>query len=583
MKKLLLPLLGMLFSIQSFASLRQTNYRWRNDDGSETSATWKAAQNTPITINDTSTLRLRMELDNDNGELEESTVEDVLQYSTDNGITWVTMGNTPGQAFFYQASTNVANLQATTNQMGSGTFGTYVAGHVIAALPGASTMDLNDAERTELEWVIRPTASALPNTTYTFQVTGLEEGVINYAQINTGCIGVYVLSKHDSARCGPGMVQLSATCTSGSVVQWYDASTGGNLVGTGNTFTTPVLATTKTYYASAKLGTTCESPTRLAATATINPIPTVNLGNDVTVCANVPVTLNAGGNYAYLWDDGTTLISRTVHNPGNYFVTVTGIGNCKKSDTITVNYNPRPVVNLGNDTLICPGQIVTFDAGNPGDTYLWDDGSTGETRSTGATGNYSVVVTNTFNCTGTDIVHVTVKDLPLGEINAVHGDSATYTFDVSGALYAVDYGWDFGDGTPAVNGFLQHHTYARNGIYTVSLAMIGDCDTNAYRQRTVDVYDARETGGTGIGNPALKNAFNIYPNPSKEVIYVSFNTDLKVTDIDVYNVLGQKINATHLDSKTLIAVSTAGLTSGIYSMRINTDKGFVIQKFEVRK
>jgi len=584
MKKIFLPLMLLLCTTQLFASLRQTKYRWRNDNGTETTATWKAAENTAISIADTSALRLRIEMDNDNTVAEPSPIQDQLQYSSDNGTTWISMTNSPGQAFFYQSSTNVTNGSATTNQMGSSTFGTFVAGHIISQVPGASVMNLNDAERTELEWVIRPTYAAQPNTTYIFQVTGQEDLPLSFPTINTGCIGVYVLTKKDSARCGPGVVTLGATSTSNAVVQWYDALSGGNLVGTGNAFTTPPLSTTKVYYVSAKMGTSCESG-RMAVTATIHPIPNINLGNDITVCANSPVVLNATGpNWTYLWDNGMTTATRTVTAAGSYFVTVTGTGNCKNTDTIKVNYNPRPVVDLGEDTLICPGVIVTLDAGNPGDTYLWDDGSTEQTRDVSLAGHYSVTVTNDFNCTGVGSKNVTVKDMPLGEINAIHGDTATYTFNVLNALYAVDYAWDFGDGSPVVNGFMQTHTYQQNGIYIVKLAMMGDCDTNSYRERTVDVYDARG-GATGIADPSLKGAISLYPNPAGEVIYLALGRGLQVGDIDICNVLGQQVR--HIKAPAAAATSmeipVGALPAGIYTLRIATDKGFVAEKFEVRR
>lgn len=41
-------------------SLDQEGYRWRNDDGSETTATWKAAQDTTVTLAPDETTRLRM-------------------------------------------------------------------------------------------------------------------------------------------------------------------------------------------------------------------------------------------------------------------------------------------------------------------------------------------------------------------------------------------------------------------------------------------------------------------------------------------------------------------------------------------
>jgi hypothetical protein len=42
------------------ATLDQEGYRWRNDDGSETTATWKAAQDTTVTLNPSDVARLRV-------------------------------------------------------------------------------------------------------------------------------------------------------------------------------------------------------------------------------------------------------------------------------------------------------------------------------------------------------------------------------------------------------------------------------------------------------------------------------------------------------------------------------------------
>jgi hypothetical protein len=51
------------------------------------------------------------------------------------------------------------------------------------------------------------------------------------------------------SRAGPGSVTLGAT---GPDVHWFDAVTGGNEVGTGNSFNTPVLTSTTPYWAEAR-------------------------------------------------------------------------------------------------------------------------------------------------------------------------------------------------------------------------------------------------------------------------------------------------------------------------------------------
>ncbi len=52
-----------------------------------------------------------------------------------------------------------------------------------------------------------------------------------------------------ASRCGPGTLQLTATpAVATNTVRWYENATGGVPLATGNTFTTPNLNTTTTYY-----------------------------------------------------------------------------------------------------------------------------------------------------------------------------------------------------------------------------------------------------------------------------------------------------------------------------------------------
>ncbi len=74
------------------------------------------------------------------------------------------------------------------------------------------------------------------------------------------------------SRCGTGSVTLSITPSSGTV-NWYDAPTNGNLVGTGAAFTTPIISSTKAYYAQAVDGD-CVSFSRTEVVATVLPSQT---------------------------------------------------------------------------------------------------------------------------------------------------------------------------------------------------------------------------------------------------------------------------------------------------------------------
>jgi hypothetical protein len=585
MRKILLPLIFILSSALQLHAIvvptpyvNQTKYRWRNNDGNEATATWRAAENTAISLSDTITvLRGRIELQNNSGATH--TINEYLEYSSNSGATWTSMTNSATDAFRYVTTANVTNGASTTNQMGSSTVGVFQAGKIISDIPSGTNLTIVTGNKTEYEWVIKPTGSLLPMSTYIFRSSSQGSTPVIYATINTGCVNVSVASKTDSARCGPGTLNLKATGSTGTTMKWYDVPTGGTALGTGPNFTTPSLTASKVYYVAASMGTTCESP-RMAVNAVINPLPVVNLGSDVTVCLGDPATFTAGNFSAYLWDNGATTQTRTVNTAGTYYVTVTGAGNCKGIDTIKLLNHPKPIVDLGNDTSICPGSSLTLNAGNPGMTYQWDNGTTGQTRTVNTAGTYSVKVTNQFGCNNTDLISLIIKDLPLGNISAIHGNPATYTFKVLEPQYTVGYLWNFGDGTPEVSSMMTQHTYATNGIYNVKLVLVGDCDSNATKFRTVDVFDA---GTTSIDNVEGAQDVVLYPNPARKSVTISNKSALQFRTIEVFNILGQKMISVKGITASSISLETDNLATGMYSLRIETDKGFIVRKFEVRK
>lgn len=96
--------------------------------------------------------------------------------------------------------------------------------------------------------------------------------------------------------CTPGSFTLTATpATPSQVVDWYDAASGGNLLATSTSFTTPLLNTTTTYYAEGRDTVTgCFSPSRAAATVLINSsVPEATSSNNFRRCTAGSLTINA--------------------------------------------------------------------------------------------------------------------------------------------------------------------------------------------------------------------------------------------------------------------------------------------------
>lgn len=73
-----------------------------------------------------------------------------------------------------------------------------------------------------------------------------------------------VASSTPGSRCGVGTVNLSATPSSANqTLSWFADATGGTALGTGNTFTTPIISSTTDYYVSAIEGSQPASGGRL--------------------------------------------------------------------------------------------------------------------------------------------------------------------------------------------------------------------------------------------------------------------------------------------------------------------------------
>ena len=72
--------------------------------------------------------------------------------------------------------------------------------------------------------------------------------------------------------CGSTSVTFTSTLAAGLTLDWYNAASGGTLLSQGtSTYTTPVLASTTTYYVAVRnVSAGCVSATRTAVTATVN-------------------------------------------------------------------------------------------------------------------------------------------------------------------------------------------------------------------------------------------------------------------------------------------------------------------------
>ncbi|MDI9258031.1 Ig-like domain-containing protein [Flavobacterium sedimenticola] len=167
-------------------------------------------------------------------------------------LNWTASTSNPTDGYdYYVSTTNVAP-----------TAGTTPTGNVTAGNISASVSSL-DPTTTYYVWVRSNCGSGTTSIWTSATVS-----------FTTPCNPPVITGTTPGSVCGQGTVALAAASNEGTI-KWYAAATGGNALGTGNTFTTPSITSTTSYYAEASsLGATQTSgkaaPAPAATASTFN-------------------------------------------------------------------------------------------------------------------------------------------------------------------------------------------------------------------------------------------------------------------------------------------------------------------------
>ena len=187
-------------------------------------------------------------------------------------------------------------------------------------------------------------------------------------------------------------------------------------------------------------------------------LPSVDAGNDLEICIGDTTQFSASGAEDYIWSPNLFISNIDTPDPFvypdsdiKYFVFGTDSNGCSNTDSIEVLINNLPSITISNDTSICIGDTINISA-EGGSAFQWlnteqisDVNIENPDIWPTSTSIYSVIVTNTNNCSDTSSVEISVNPLPNvfagNDQNICVGDSTS--IEASGAL---NYTW-----TPDLN------------------------------------------------------------------------------------------------------------------------------------
>ena len=176
--------------------------------------------------------------------------------------------------------------------------------------------------------------------------------------------------------------------------------------------------------------------------------------------------------------------------------------------------------------------------------FTWIDGVTYTASNSTAT----FTISNALGCDSVVTLDLTID--PIVASIAQNGNDIEATATNGAAPYSYD--WSTGETTASI-------TPAANGPYWVVVSDVDDCfsDTTS--------FDVTFVSGTGILN--LDNVFNIYPNPTSDIINIDAKGNNQYLSATVYDIFGKLL----INTKST-KISLNKFEDGVYILEINTPK-----------
>jgi hypothetical protein len=301
--------------------------------------------------------------------------------------------------------------------------------------------------------------------------------------------------------------------------------------------------------------------------------PSINVSS-ILGCTSPTITLSAPyyPNVTYNWAGPGIVGSNTgqsvlVNAPGFYNVTITPDAGCGPAFGVNIfipNYSLN--ISASSTNSLCYGgnsgtATVSVSGGSSPYTYSWSTGDTTQSINNVAAGSYVVTVVDSNGCTSTDTV--TITEPPQLTVNLTVTDASCSTC-CDGSVLAVASG---GVGAYSWNSDCNA-TCA--GLYTCCVTDSNSCvacDTFTISYPT-------------IVSEVVPEGFSIHPNPTSGIFTIE--TILSSGDIELFNVLGEKVLSKHLTPSLFPngEGSTVSLkvAPGIYFVRVSDGEKVWTQK-----
>lgn len=306
---------------------------------------------------------------------------------------------------------------------------------------------------------------------------------------------------------------------------------------------------------------------------TVTLVPHPNLGGTAHLCSKEEMVLTPCGenSSAYQWSTAQTTRFITVKDPGTYTVTKTELG-CTYVDSVVITQSDSLMLPSYAEHCLHDAPIVYDASLEHAVAYYWTGGSApfNAINDFDSTGVYSVQVLDSFGCTDSAAINLTVLDTPEAVISVDENNWLDYEYD---ALYSLGtsalttYYWQFEiDDVPISSSVLKEvsMTFTQDIVgkeVKARLWVDNGCGTG-YAEHTFEIP---------VGISETKDSpMMVFPNPVREGAQFSCPTCTEPYEITLTDAAGRVQRQVSVINPTSYWLERDGLPAGVYFYEVHS-------------
>ncbi len=373
------------------------------------------------------------------------------------------------------------------------------------------------------------------------------------------------VQKIDAHRCGTGPLQIAASVNDG-LIYWYSSDTSSNSIGIGETFQTPSLSFTQTYWAEPHANVHVNLGERDTTFSSFNGsnFLTDAMSFDVfegMVLDSVKVyPINPGMVVMRLLNNLNVIVERDTF----YFSNANGVGHF-----VNLHWQLQKGVGYRMDAL---GTNTGLLRNTSGAHYPYEVPFVVSINGNTINSNYYLYFYDWHfrlgGCAGPRLaVNAFIRTVPPNANFSIQSNGALVMFN-NNSTNADSVWWNFGDGITNIT-WQPNHLYSHSGLYIVTLYAKNDCGIDSFKMGInviAGLQDLQKYYGT------------ISPNPSSDYVSWELPTGCQpiFSSMKIYATDGTSVPIYSTENGNRILIDINHYPSGNYIVEVRTQNGLLI-------